>query len=131
MEEKKRGLAALSPERRQEIIQKSIDARKEKALNPPTDDGEIKVLTPIKAIRAKCLDCMAGQRKEVSLCTTKTCSLFPYRMGKRPRLFDDVEVDIEEEEDEEEDLDEEEEEPEEEKPFEIKIKPEEDLDIEP
>lgn len=43
-----------------------------------------KVLTPIKAIRAKCLDCCCGDRKEVRECTIKKCSLHPYRMGNRP-----------------------------------------------
>lgn len=42
-------------------------------------------LTPIRAIRAKCLDCSAGQAKEVRLCTAKNCALYPYRMGHRPK----------------------------------------------
>lgn len=46
--------------------------------------AKTKVLTPIKAIRAKCLDCSAGQKKEVRLCPVVDCSLYPYRMGKRP-----------------------------------------------
>ena len=41
-------------------------------------------LTPIKAIRAKCLDCCCGQRQEVRLCPVSACPLFPYRLGKRP-----------------------------------------------
>lgn len=45
----------------------------------------IKVLTPIKAIRAKCTDCCAGQLREVFKCPCKTCPLYPYRMGKRPK----------------------------------------------
>jgi len=44
----------------------------------------VKMLTPIKAIRAKCLDCMCQQPKEVKLCRTVTCALWPYRMGRRP-----------------------------------------------
>jgi hypothetical protein len=44
----------------------------------------IKVLTPIKAMRAKCLDCTCNQPKEVRLCPVTTCALWPYRMGKRP-----------------------------------------------
>ena len=46
---------------------------------------EQKRLTPVKAIRAKCLDCCCGQVKEVKLCTMKKCPLYPYRMGKRPK----------------------------------------------
>ena len=44
-----------------------------------------KVLTPIKAIRAKCLECCCNQRQEVKLCTVTGCSLYPYRMGHRPK----------------------------------------------
>ena len=42
-------------------------------------------LTPIKAIRAKCLECCGGQTKEVRECVIKRCTLFPYRMGHRPK----------------------------------------------
>ena len=42
------------------------------------------ILTPIKAIRAKCLDCSCGQVKEIRLCPVTKCPLWPYRMGKRP-----------------------------------------------
>lgn len=42
------------------------------------------ILTPIKAIRAHCLDCMCGQATEVRLCPITDCSLYPYRMGHNP-----------------------------------------------
>jgi len=42
-------------------------------------------LTPIKAIRAKCLDCCNGQQKEIRLCTVKKCALHEYRFGHRPK----------------------------------------------
>ena len=42
-------------------------------------------LTPIKAIRAKCLDCVADQPQEVRLCIDEKCPLWPYRMGHRPK----------------------------------------------
>jgi hypothetical protein len=42
------------------------------------------LLTPIKAIRAKCLDCSGGSEKEVGECRILSCALHPYRMGKRP-----------------------------------------------
>jgi len=41
-------------------------------------------VTPMKAIRLKCLDCSAGSAKEVRQCPVKDCSLWPYRLGKRP-----------------------------------------------
>ena len=40
--------------------------------------------TPIKAIRAKCLDCCCGSAQEVRLCTIASCPLYPYRFGKNP-----------------------------------------------
>lgn len=43
-------------------------------------------MTPIKAIRAKCLDCMCGNPNEVALCPSEDCSLFPYRFGKNPNI---------------------------------------------
>lgn len=42
-------------------------------------------LTPMKAIRKKCLDCCCGQVKEVRLCPIKTCPLYEYRSGHRPK----------------------------------------------
>ena len=43
------------------------------------------LLTPIKAIRKKCLDCMGNQYGAVRLCEAEDCPLHPYRMGKRPK----------------------------------------------
>ena len=42
------------------------------------------VLTPLKAIRSKCLDCCCGSFQEVRNCTLTTCTLWPYRAGHRP-----------------------------------------------
>ena len=41
-------------------------------------------LTPVKAIRAKCLDCCCGSPSEVRLCPCTDCQLYPYRMGRNP-----------------------------------------------
>ena len=41
-------------------------------------------MTPIKSIRAKCVDCCCGSTLEVRLCPSQSCPLWPYRMGKRP-----------------------------------------------
>ena len=40
--------------------------------------------TPLKSIRKRCLDCTAWQTKEVRLCPSVDCSLYPYRFGRRP-----------------------------------------------
>ena len=47
-----------------------------------------KKLTPIRAIRQKCLECCAGQLIEVRLCNIKDCALYGYRMGHRPKETD-------------------------------------------
>jgi hypothetical protein len=44
----------------------------------------MKILSPLKAIRAKCLDCMCDQPSEVRLCPCENCALYPYRMGHNP-----------------------------------------------
>lgn len=41
-------------------------------------------MTPMKAIRAKCLDCCCSSPQAVRLCPSQNCALWPYRMGKRP-----------------------------------------------
>ena len=50
----------------------------------------MKVLTPIKAIRAYCIECSGGMTKEVKLCLVENCPLYPYRMGKRPTVDTDI-----------------------------------------
>lgn len=40
-------------------------------------------MTPIQAIREKCLDCAYSPR-EVKLCPCKDCALYPFRFGKNP-----------------------------------------------
>lgn len=44
--------------------------------------GYIGKLPPAKAIRAKCMNCMCGQRKEIAECPITDCALYPYRFGK-------------------------------------------------
>jgi hypothetical protein len=43
-----------------------------------------KRLTPIKAIRAKCLDCSNYLPSQVRECRITDCPLWPYRMGTNP-----------------------------------------------
>lgn len=43
----------------------------------------MKKLTPVKAMRAKCLDCCCNMATEVRECQLKDCPLHPYRMGSR------------------------------------------------
>jgi len=47
---------------------------------------EEKRLTPIKAIRAKCLECSCNNVNEVKLCVIPDCPLYPYRLGHNPYI---------------------------------------------
>lgn len=49
------------------------------------DGSDQKTRSPLKAIRAKCLDCSGGSAQEVRLCPVKDCPLFAYRMGRGNR----------------------------------------------
>ena len=44
----------------------------------------------VKLIRKMCLRCMGGQRKLVEFCSTETCPLWPFRMGKIPNYMSQV-----------------------------------------
>ena len=41
-------------------------------------------LTPIKAIRHQCIECMGFIISAITGCTSPLCSLYPYRLGKVP-----------------------------------------------
>ena len=41
-------------------------------------------MTPLRAIREKCLDCSCQQPTEVRDCPIISCALYPFRMGKNP-----------------------------------------------
>jgi hypothetical protein len=41
-------------------------------------------MSPIEAIRERCLDCCAGSAQEVAKCMALRCSSWPFRMGKSP-----------------------------------------------
>ena len=41
-------------------------------------------LSPLRALRLKCLDCCNGSAQEVRLCTVVDCPSWPFRMGRNP-----------------------------------------------
>jgi hypothetical protein len=41
-------------------------------------------LTPLRAIRAKCLDCSSHKPKEVRECSATSCGIYPVRLGHNP-----------------------------------------------
>lgn len=44
------------------------------------------IKSPVKAIRAFCLDCCGGNANDVRTCVSKICPLKPFRFGKNPYL---------------------------------------------
>lgn len=46
---------------------------------------ETRKLSPVRAIRNKCLDCTCWQPKEIEHCTIADCACYPFRMGKNPK----------------------------------------------
>jgi len=49
-------------------------------------EGGVKVisLTPLKAIRYQCHECMGWSAHAIKRCTGKLCCLYPYRLGSNP-----------------------------------------------
>jgi hypothetical protein len=43
-----------------------------------------KKLTPMKAIREKCLECSNWSFHEVRLCPVRDCAIWPFRSGHKP-----------------------------------------------
>ena len=43
-----------------------------------------KTVSPLRAIRAKCLECSNYSAYEVRLCPIQDCDLYPFRMGRNP-----------------------------------------------
>jgi hypothetical protein len=48
------------------------------------DSGKTKLiyLTPSKAIRSHCIECMGFQASLVKECTSPLCPLYPFRIGR-------------------------------------------------
>lgn len=71
-------------------LAKARKAPRRKGRIPLFEDSQSvtrKILTPLKAIRAKCLDCNYSS-VEVQRCPCEDCALWPYRFGHRPREAD-------------------------------------------
>lgn len=41
-----------------------------------------RIKNPLTAIRSHCVECFGGAPRQVAECTSKNCSLWPFRMGK-------------------------------------------------
>lgn len=51
-----------------------------------SENTQEKYITPMKAIRAKCLDCSLSNPNEVRLCTVTRCPLYAFRLGHNPNI---------------------------------------------
>lgn len=47
-------------------------------------ESGMKELTPVRAIRVKCLECQGNHYKEVRNCPSTDCPLHTFRLGKNP-----------------------------------------------
>lgn len=43
-------------------------------------------MTPMQAIRAKCMECSNDSFKEIKLCSITNCPLYDFRLGKNPNI---------------------------------------------
>ena len=42
-------------------------------------------ITPMRAIRLFCVECMGGSYREIAGCADKWCPLYLYRTGRKPK----------------------------------------------
>lgn len=96
VQKRKKGLALLSPEQRKAAQIKSAKTRADKKLGIYKSSKDVWQLTPMQSIKAKCLECCCGQRKEVVLCPTTACPLWYKRTGRRTGNPTNMKVVVEE-----------------------------------
>ena len=77
-----RKLGVFTPEEREAARRKAAETRKLKAQNPEVFNLS---LSPLRAIREKCVDCSGGSREEVRVCPVRSCALWRFRHGRRPK----------------------------------------------
>lgn len=75
--------AIIEEEDVENILEEGDDEGSEK-INPLDGFTGEEIRNPVKAIRAKCLDCSTYTISEIRNCVIKNCSLYPFRLGKNP-----------------------------------------------
>lgn len=58
--------------------------------NMTKDAQRTEIRSPVKAIRAYCLNCGDGTAHEVRRCDRKKCPLWAFRFGKNPYLHREI-----------------------------------------
>ena len=71
-------------------LRKGLPSRKTPARPSEGEDRELErrlaaQTRPLRAARSHCLWCCMGQAHEVRLCSCVSCSLWPFRFGRRPK----------------------------------------------
>lgn len=77
-------------EEKVEVVEDVVEEVAQEAAEKPAVDDADRIIaryreratSPLKAIRAKCVECMGGYIAEISRCTSTLCPLYPLRMGK-------------------------------------------------
>jgi hypothetical protein len=80
---KPKPLSLKAKPKKEKAVPKS-KARKTTTPPKPKKDTLETPRTPLKAIRAKCLDCSCFSHSEIDGCLIKGCPLYPFRFGKDP-----------------------------------------------
>lgn len=73
-------LPDLTDDEKEQLTNEAIVERYERIIASYKE----KAVTPKKAIRAHCIECMGGMSAEVARCTAKSCALHPFRTGANP-----------------------------------------------
>lgn len=60
-----------------------VDEEEELELTSDTS-ADSKKMSPLRAIKLRCIDCCGGSYNEVKVCPSVGCALYPFRTGKNP-----------------------------------------------
>ena len=71
-------------------INKATQFGGENGGNIAKDSQQAEIRSPLKAIRAYCLNCGDGTAHEVRRCDRKKCPLWAFRFGKNPYLHREI-----------------------------------------
>ncbi len=77
--------SSIIHQNRKELVHRP--KRAHQAYGFSSNENRRKIMTPLRAIRLKCLWCCLDQSKEVRLCPSEnSCALWSYRFGKLPTI---------------------------------------------
>ena len=70
----------------EEVVENDVEEHDEESCKINALEGFTgeEIHNPVKAIRAKCLDCSTGAVSEIRECLIGNCPLYPFRLGKNP-----------------------------------------------